>query len=85
MSDITSRAIFLPGGDYAVLALHGLRSTPLELRSFLKKTPFSWIHGGLLSELVVKIILYKSITYVQKVTPTQLWQVASRICRRRHG
>ena len=31
-----NRAQFLPGGDYAVLALHGLRSTPLELQPLLK-------------------------------------------------
>ena len=37
MSDTTSRAIFMHGGDYAVLALHGLRSTPLELKPVLKK------------------------------------------------
>jgi carboxylesterase len=30
------RAQFLPGGDYAVLALHGLRSTPLELQPLIK-------------------------------------------------
>lgn len=31
-----NRAQFFPGGDYAVLALHGLRSTPLELQPLLK-------------------------------------------------
>ena len=36
MTNVIKRAQFLPGGDYAVLALHGLRSTPLELQPLLK-------------------------------------------------
>lgn len=36
MPNVIKRAQFLPGGDYAVLALHGLRSTPLELQPLLK-------------------------------------------------
>ncbi|MDQ3268389.1 MAG: alpha/beta fold hydrolase [Pseudomonadota bacterium] len=35
LNDI-NRSQFLPGGDYAVLALHGLRSTPLELQPLLQ-------------------------------------------------
>ncbi|MES2366489.1 MAG: alpha/beta fold hydrolase [Pseudomonadota bacterium] len=36
MANDIDRAQFLPGGDYAVLAIHGLRSTPLELQPLLK-------------------------------------------------
>ncbi len=36
MTNDIDRTQFLPSGDYAVLALHGLRSTPLELQPLLK-------------------------------------------------
>ena len=36
MTNDIKRGQFLPGGNYAVLALHGLRSTPLELQPLLK-------------------------------------------------
>lgn len=36
MSDNKRRHVTLQGGDYAVLALHGLRSTPMELQPLLK-------------------------------------------------